>query len=115
MTYSFSWIEMEQVEYLRRVKTWDRNLHDVATSLAVGINTINGSKDQFLLQVTESHDILLGLLGFDLGVSCDNTEACAGGIQKTSIEFSEHAGQLAAILARHNAVSDTESVHVCVQ
>jgi len=92
-----------------------RWVHDVAASLWVRIDAINCSENQFFLQMTEPHNVFLGLLRLDLGVSCNDAEASAGSVQQTTVEFLKHIGQFATILTRDNGVWNTQSVHVSVQ
>ena len=72
------------MEYLsKQIKeSWKlkRNLHDVAACLAVGVNAVDGCKDELLLQVTQSHDVFLGFLRLYLWISRDDTKTCAGSI-----------------------------------
>lgn len=68
------------------------DLHNITTGLAMGVNAIDSCEDKLFLQVTQSHNVFLGFLSFDLGVSCNHTETCARGVEKTSIEFPKHVG-----------------------
>ena len=64
----------------KSVSKLERNLHDVAACLAVGVNAVDGCKDELLLQMTQSHDVFLGFLRLYLRISRDDTETCAGSI-----------------------------------
>lgn len=81
-----------------------KHLHNVATSLRIGIDTVNSCKDQFFLQMAQLGHVLSRLLDLDLWISSDDTKAGAGSIKQHSVELVEHLGALATILAHDNSI-----------
>lgn len=81
----------------------------------MSIDTINSRQKEFFLRMTQLMHILLSLLNLNLGVSGDNSKACAGRIKETSVKLSEHFGQFTTVLTRHDHVLDSKTVAICVQ
>jgi hypothetical protein len=91
------------------------HLHNVAASLAVCVHAVNRSQNQFFLQMAKSHNILESLLSLDLRVSSNDAKTSARSIKQAPIKLFEQVGEFSTVLARHDAVCYTKSVHVCIQ
>jgi len=81
----------------------------------VRIDRINCSFNQLLLELTELPDIFVGLLSLDSWVSADHTEARAGRVEETSIEFREFFWNFPSVVVRDDAVGHSQPVKVAIQ
>ncbi len=70
----------------------------------MSINTVYGCLNKFFLKMRKALDIILGTLNFDLGFTRDNTETCARGIEKATIEFLEDIGKFATVIVNNYCI-----------
>jgi hypothetical protein len=65
--------------------------------------------------MAEAHHVFHGLLDLDLGITSNNAEASAGGVEKNAIKFLEHLRKLTTIVTHGNGIANAETVQVSVK
>lgn len=89
-------------------------VHDIATGSCM-VGRINGRKKQLLLNVRESHEVLLGLIRLDGWILRDNTCARAGSIQQDSVESAHDTRELSRVIRADDNILCPQSVDVTNQ